>query len=243
MSYRQKKLRRERPRARTAMVKARKTPVTFPGCKVEDHGTYLVAKGLLNKRQLKQADRYFYSPAVQKEVEDSLMAGEAKPQYRQRKSRDCVLYPREEPMLFRRLSGITKAADKKFKTLQYRSDGVVQPRYDPLQYTEYHGDQGHHFSEWHTDAMEGDDDEEDTREITAVLMLSPSTGYAGGKFQVKRGGRSGRRGGSEIPPPKSMIEDVKLEAGDAVVFPAKKLWHRVTKTSAGLRRTVVFWTG
>ena len=49
--------------------------------------------------------------------------------------------------------------------------------------------------------------------------------------------------GSEIPPPKSMIEDVKLEAGDAVVFPAKKLWHRVTKTSAGLRRTVVFWTG
>ena len=32
-----------------------------------------------------------------------------------------------------------------------------------------------------------------------------------------------------------------LQAGDAVVFPAKKVWHRVTKTRSGLRRTVVFW--
>ena len=32
-----------------------------------------------------------------------------------------------------------------------------------------------------------------------------------------------------------------FEAGDAVVFPAKKVWHRVTKTRSGLRRTVVFW--
>jgi predicted 2-oxoglutarate/Fe(II)-dependent dioxygenase YbiX len=39
-----------------------------------------------------------------------------------------------------------------------------------------------------------------------------------------------------------MIEDVGLEAGDACIFPAKRVWHRVTKTRSGLRRTVVFWT-
>ena len=40
---------------------------------------------------------------------------------------------------------------------------------------------------------------------------------------------------------KRLVDNVKLEAGDAVVFPAKKVWHRVTKTRSGLRRTVVFW--
>ena len=40
---------------------------------------------------------------------------------------------------------------------------------------------------------------------------------------------------------KRLVSDVKLEAGDAVVFPAKQVWHRVTKTRSGLRRTVVFW--
>jgi hypothetical protein len=36
-----------------------------------------------------------------------------------------------------------------------------------------------------------------------------------------------------------LVDNVKLEAGDCVVFPAKKVWHRVTKVQSGLRRTVV----
>ena len=118
---------------------------------------------------------------------------------------------------------------------------ICFPRYDELQYTEYHGSEGGHFGTWHTDAEDGGDDREDSRELSVVLMLSARSKYTGGLLQVKRGGRSGKRGESQIPPPKSMVEDVDLEAGDAAIFPAKKVWHRVTKTRSGLRRTVVFW--
>ena len=74
-------------------------------------------------------------------------------------------------------------------------------------------------------------------------MLSDSNAYTGGKLQVKRG-RGGKNPGSMYTAGlvgKKLVSDVKLEAGDAVVFPAKKVWHRVTKTRSGLRRTVVFW--
>ena len=72
-------------------------------------------------------------------------------------------------------------------------------------------------------------------------MISDSDSFTGGNLQVKRGKR-GSAGESQLPPPKSMVENVELKAGDAVVFLAKKIWHRVTKTRSGLRRTVVFWT-
>ena len=74
-------------------------------------------------------------------------------------------------------------------------------------------------------------------------MLSDSSAYTGGKLEVKRG-RGGKNPGSMYTAGlvgKRLVSDVKLEAGDAVVFPAKKVWHRVTKTRSGLRRTVVFW--
>ena len=143
-------------------------------------------------------------------------------------------------MLFRRLSGITKAADQKFKALRRSSGGKLILKYDDLQYAEYEA--GSHFAEWHLDSHEGDDGPEDTRKLTAVLMLSNSSSFTGGDFQIKTG-RLGNAGASQVPPPKQMIENVKLEAGDCVVFPAKKLWHRVTRIRSGLRHTVVFWTG
>ena len=77
--------------------------------------------------------------------------------------------------------------------------------------------------------------------MSIILMISDSSSYTGGSLQIKRG-KSGSAGERELPPPKRMIDDVKLEAGDAVVFPSKKVWHRVAKTLSGLRRTVVFWT-
>ena len=72
-------------------------------------------------------------------------------------------------------------------------------------------------------------------------MMSDSGDYRGGHLECKRG-LTGIRGNSQIPPPKELVDRVKLEAGDAVVFPAKKVWHRVTKVTSGLRKTVVFWT-
>jgi hypothetical protein len=228
-------------------AKAKATPkatrqgrVEFSGCKIESRSSYLVARGLLNARQLKQADKHFASRAVQRQLEASLLYNSDKPQTRKRNSRDATFDPRDEPMLFRRLSGITKAADQKFQVLRRSSSGTVIPKYDDLQYAEY--DAGSHFAEWHLDSHEGDDGPEDTRKLTAVLMLSASSSFTGGYFQIKKG-RLGNAGASQVPPPKQIIENVKLEAGDCVVFPAKKLWHRVTKTTSGLRRTVVFWTG
>lgn len=37
------------------------------------------------------------------------------------------------------------------------------------------------------------------------------------------------------------VSTVPLRAGDAVGFPAKRLQHRVTKCTAGLRQSLVFW--
>jgi hypothetical protein len=127
--------------------------VAFPGCTVEDRGSYLIARGLLSAAQLKRADRYFGSRPVQRQLEESLMYDSDRPVYKSRRSRDALLPVRERPWLFKRLAGISKAADVKFKALRYRArDGVVQPRYDELQYAEYHGSDGGHFGEWHTDA-------------------------------------------------------------------------------------------
>ena len=220
--------------------------VKFPGCRaIEDHGTYVVARGLLSANQLKKADSYFGSAGVQKKVADAMVNETGKDAYKRRRSKVAFLDVREQLWLFKRLSGISKACDAaKFKALTYRSrDGVVQPRYDEMQYAEYHGSEGGHFGTWHLDAHEGGSDDEDQRELAVVLMLSGSKAYTGGKLEVKRG-RGGKNPGSMYTAGlvgKKLVSDVKLEAGDAVVFPAKKVWHRVTKTRSGLRRTVVFW--
>ena len=223
-----------------AMVKVR-----FPGCNVEDRGTYCIARGLLSKRQLEQADAYFGGAGVQAKVASAMVNEAGSDARKRRRSRVAFLDVRERPWLFRRLAGISKACDAaKFRRLRYRaSDGRVQPRYDELQYAEYHGSEGGHFATWHLDAHEGGSDDEDQRELAVVLMLSPSTAFTGGRLEVKRG-RGGANPGSLVTPGlvgKRLVDNVKLEAGDAVVFPAKKVWHRVTKTRSGLRRTVVFW--
>ena len=36
-------------------------------------------------------------------------------------------------------------------------------------------------------------------------------------------------------------QKVSLHAGDAIGFPAKRLYHRVTKVKSGLRKSLVFW--
>ena len=50
--------------------------------------------------------------------------------------------------------------------------------------------------------------------------------FEGGHFEVEVGGKKTR---------------VPLRAGDAIGFPAKRLYHRVTKITSGLRRSMVFW--
>ena len=46
--------------------------VKFAGCRaIEDHGTYVVARGLLSPSQLQQADAYFGGTAVQAKVRET----------------------------------------------------------------------------------------------------------------------------------------------------------------------------
>uniref|UniRef100_A0A7S4C221 Fe2OG dioxygenase domain-containing protein n=1 Tax=Chrysotila carterae TaxID=13221 RepID=A0A7S4C221_CHRCT len=108
----------------------------------------------------------------------------------------------------------------------YDAAGRWTPRYEPIQYSEYVA--GCHYASWHTDAEAHSHDDEDTRAITIVLLLSDRSAFAGGELQV-------RLGGAAAP------TSVGLRAGDAIAFPAKWLSHRVTEVSAGLRQSLVFW--
>lgn len=83
--------------------------VRFPGCRaVEDHGTYVVARGLLDAAQVAKADGYFNSAGVQQQVSDALVNETGKEAYKRRRSRVAFLDVREQPWLFKRLSGISK---------------------------------------------------------------------------------------------------------------------------------------
>ena len=62
--------------------------------------------------------------------------------------------------------------------------------------------------------------------MTVVVLLSDTDEFSGGHFEAELLGKKAK---------------VKLNAGDAVGFPAKHLTHRVTKVSRGLRRSLVFW--
>jgi len=103
--------------------------------------------------------------------------------------------------------------------------GRWTPKYEPIQYTEYPA--GSHYGAWHTDGDVDEVDPEDTRSVTIVVLLaSPGEDFEGGHFEVEIKGKKSR---------------VKLQAGDAIGFPAKRLYHRVTKITSGLRRSMVFW--
>lgn len=68
---------------------------------------------------------------------------------------------------------------------------------------------------------------EDARQITVVLMLSRREEYVGGDFQAKVRGPGHRA---------KVTRSIGLELGDALVFPAKRLMHRVSVVKPGGRR-------
>ena len=117
--------------------------------------------------------------------------------------------------------------------------------YEDLQYAEYDGAKKGHFAQWHTDGVgrlgsgagATTTTTRRTREISVVALLAePKADFDGGRFEICTGGRpDGDRAKRE--------EHVRLDwaAGDAVAFPAKKLWHRVTKVTRGRRASAVLW--
>ena len=63
-----------------------------------------------------------------------------------------------------------------------------------------------------------------------ALLAEPGADYEGGAFEV-------------MTPrwPDGERRAVAWGRGDLIAFPARKVWHRVMPTTAGLRRTLVVW--
>ena len=91
---------------------------------------------------------------------------------------------------------------------------------EPIQIGKY--TTGSHY-DWHVDSYEPNENNRQ-RKLSAVLLLSQPTDYAGGMFEIK-----------DIKTPLP-----KLSKGSIIVFPSVLL-HRVTEVTHGTRYTAVAW--
>ena len=95
---------------------------------------------------------------------------------------------------------------------------------ESLQNTIY--DVGQYY-DWHIDYNDNHP-EGKIRKLSFTMILSD--GFKGGKLQIETGG----------PREKSRILDVPTELGTIVWFPSLT-WHRVTKVTSGVRKSLVCW--
>jgi len=137
---------------------------------------------------------------------------------------------REIPSLHARLAELVAVGNSQWPLLEVGPDGMPKYEHEDTQFAVYGA--GQHFKAWHQDAYAEGHDPEDARQFAIVTMLSSKNDYTGGYFQVKLDSMVGK---------KKRIRSVRLEAGDVVIFPTKKLMHRVSAVSSGVRKTLVFW--
>mmetsp|Transcript_50070 Transcript_50070/g.98936 ORF Transcript_50070/g.98936 Transcript_50070/m.98936 type:complete len:320 (+) Transcript_50070:19-978(+) len=105
--------------------------------------------------------------------------------------------------------------------------------YEDVQYATYK--EGGHYKQWHLDGKPDsmrDGDNEDTRALSVVVLLEAAS--QGGEFQTYAGS------GFEALEKRTVVP-VELQSGDAIVFPAQRLWHRVDAVTKGRRSSLVFW--
>lgn len=96
-------------------------------------------------------------------------------------------------------------------------------------------EEGEHYQEWHLDGKPPglqDGDSEDNRALSVVVALRAAE--KGGEFETYRG-----RGLEALK--KKEVTSLVLRPGDAVVFPAQHLWHRVKAVDRGNRSSLVMW--
>mmetsp|Transcript_25770 Transcript_25770/g.102900 ORF Transcript_25770/g.102900 Transcript_25770/m.102900 type:complete len:253 (+) Transcript_25770:459-1217(+) len=153
----------------------------------------------------------------------------------------------------RKLRGAVKAAQDAFEVLPRAKNGAHRCVYEDVQYSEYSGALGGHFQQWHVDADDDGDDEEDGRALTIVALLAePGVDFRGGDFQCVVSSPSGGGGddnADEVDDDDlagataagSTSKTVAWRKGDAIAFRAKQLWHRVLPTTEGMRKTLVLW--
>eukprot|EP00439_Symbiodinium_sp_Y106_P051873 s2187_g6.t3 len=201
----------------------------------ERHSSYVVVKSALSAAELSALDRVLRRKRPKAAKMKNEGAGESdderKARYDDRDSNISWLKPQKEcPLMYQKLKDLVRdVANKEWPLFQV--DGAGEPicTYEDAQYTVYRESQ--HFQAWHQDAFEKGNDPEDARQITVVLMLSDSSNYTGGSFQAKVPNAAKRK----------VTQCIAMDAGDALIFPAKRLMHRVTVVKSGVRKTLVMW--
>lgn len=210
-------------------------PGTQPFRIKQQHAEYLVVEGVFDAEMLERLAKFLARkrPRVAKmKNEGGNSDDERKARYNDRDSRVSWFNAQDEcPWLHERLAAVTTWADQhSWKLLKVGADGRIKCDYEETQYAVYGANQ--HFKAWHQDAFAEGNDLEDARQIATVAMLSRRGDYTGGQFQAKVQGSAAS---------KKLLKSLPLDAGDCVIFPAKRLVHRVSLVKSGIRKTLVYW--
>lgn len=128
--------------------------------------------------------------------------------------RTHILHCSEDAWIFDRLAQGVEAANQ--RAWRFRISYL-----EPLQLLRY--PPGGHF-DWHSDL--GDRGLTALRKVSATILLSAPTEYAGGDLQLMDGGK-------QITPQRGQ--------GNAAFFPAFQN-HRVTEVESGARLVLILWT-
>lgn len=97
--------------------------------------------------------------------------------------------------------------------------------YEPMQLGVYKSTDQSHY-DWHTDWSPSDT--KTPRKLSMSLLLSDSSEFEGGEFQVKTCNDN--------------VQTLEMIKGRAWFFPSYTL-HRVTPVTKGIRRSLVLWVG
>ena len=219
----------KRGRAAAPEVPAKKARTSKAPVAILDD-TVLHFPGALTARDLDLLTNHLTTPEVRGELFDAVLHDSTNTQYGSRRCDAAWLKLASLPGQ-RKIRAAAAAAQAKWGLLPTTSRGAMRCEYEDVQYTEYRGDRGGHFKQWHVDADEGGDDAEDARVYTLVALLAePGAEFAGGDFEV-------------MTPkwPGGKRRAVAWRKGDLIAFPAQKVWHRVMPTTSGLRKTLVIW--
>ncbi|KAJ8598844.1 hypothetical protein CTAYLR_008547 [Chrysophaeum taylorii] len=193
-------------------------------------GQILHMPSALSARDLASLENYLESDMVQSSLQEAVLHDSAAAQYKSRRCDSAWLHLCHMPAA-RKLKHAIKRAQDEWEVLPRTKRGVLRCHYEDVQYTEYRGDRLAHFKQWHIDADDDGGDEEDKREITVVALLTePGTDFEGGDFECM------------VPAyPDGIHHTLAWHKGDIIAFLAKRLWHRVLPTTAGIRKTLVLW--
>ncbi|CAJ1408540.1 unnamed protein product [Effrenium voratum] len=219
---------RRRLRSKTAPACVRKSEFKIK----ERTGDYIVVQALDAKELqllLAHLKRKRPRPAKMKNEGAGDSDDERKARYADRDS--CISWfniEAECPFVHQRLKKLVREGNNHWPIIKVDGRGELLCTYEDTQYAVY--GPGQHFNAWHQDAFAKGNDPEDARQMTVVLMLSERGAYTGGEFQAK-----------VKMPIRKVTRSISLDAGDALLFPAKRLMHRVSKVKSGTRKTLVFW--